>query len=210
MQSKTHRICHDLKTDRLDIGRPLPGILRLLPIGLYLCCVATLALSALFFWQFKNAQEERDLARGEEAAAKTEQSRLTTEAAAITAEAKRAEDARKWVQGSEPMQDLVVAITRSMRPTSSLGEFGLVRDKDDPRKLSFTLQVNAGGPEQLDMTLGKVATDLNYRPYFAQRKEEKGGAISYSATLLKQERKDQEKAQAANGMPAPAIPVMPK
>lgn len=206
MQPKTHRICHDLKTDRLDIGRPLPGILRLLPIGLYFCCFATLALSALYFWQFKSAQEERDLARGEEAAAKSEQSRLTAETTAITAEVKRAEDARKWVQGSEPMQELIVAVTRSMRPTSSLGEFGLIRDKDDPRKLNFTLQVNSGGPEQLDETLGKLSTSLNYRPYFAQQKQEKGGEIAYSATLIKQERKEGNQSQAANEAPAPVIP----
>jgi hypothetical protein len=197
MDSKLKRICHDLKTERPDVGRPLPGILRILPVGLYLSGAAALGFSALFLWQFKSARESRDTWRGEEAAAKTEQARLVTENDSITREAKRAEDARKWVQGSEPMQELLVKVVRSMRPTSSLAELGLLRDKDDPRKIVFTMQVSSGGPTQLDDTVGQLASGLNYRPYFAQQKQEKGGEIAYSATLIKQDRKDPRLDQAA-------------
>lgn len=197
MDPKTKRICHDLKTERPDVGRPLPAILRLLPIGLYLSGAAALVFSSLFLWQFKAAQESRDTRRSEEALSKSEQTRLAAEMDAISREAKRAEDARKWIQGSDPMQELLVTVVRSMRPTSSLADLGLIRDKDDPRKIAFTMQVSTGGPAQLDETVGQLASALNYRPYFAQQKQEKGGEIAYSATLIKQDRKDQRNEQAA-------------
>jgi hypothetical protein len=198
MDSKQRRICHDLKTERYDVGRPLPGILRLLPAGTYFTAVASVGLSGLLLWQLKQAQVARDGWRGEEAARKSEQARLTQENDAVTKEAKRAEDVRKWVLGSDPMQELLVTIVRSMRPTSALSDLSLTRDKDDPKKISFTLQVSAGGPAQLDETLGKLATSLSYRPYFASQKQEKGGEIAYSATLIKQVRKDSRTEQAAN------------
>jgi hypothetical protein len=202
MDPKLKRICHDLKTERPDVGRPLPAILRLLPIGLYLSGGAALGFSSLFLWQFKTAQENRDTRRGEEALSKSEQTRLAAEMDAISREAKRAEDARKWIQGSDPMQELLVTVVRTMRPTSALADLGLIRDKDDPRKIAFTMQVTTGGPAQLDETVGQLASALNYRPYFAQQKQEKGGEIAYSATLIKQDRKDQRNEQAAA---APAV-----
>jgi hypothetical protein len=198
MDSRQKRICHDLKTERHDVGRPLPGILRLLPIGTYFAAAASLALSGLLFWQFKQAQVARDGWRSAEAEQKREQAALSAENDSVTREAKRAEDVRKWVQGSDPMQELVVAVVRSMRPTSSISDFGLVRDKDDPKKISFSMQISAGGPAQLDETLGKLASALNYRPYFAQQKQEKGGEIAYSATLIKQEKRESQTDQAAN------------
>lgn len=204
MDPKLNRICHDLKTERSDVGRPLPGILRLLPIGLYLSGVAALGFSTLFLWQLKTAREVRDTCRGQEAEAKTRQAQLVAETDSISREAKRAEDARKWVQGSEPMQELLVTVVRSMRPTSALGDLSLTRDKDDPRKIAFAMQVSSGGPTQLDETVGQLASSLNYRPYFAQQKQEKGGEIAYSATLIKQDRKDPRTEQAAASTPAPA------
>jgi len=205
MDPKLKRICHDLKTERPDVGRPLPAILRLLPIGLYLSGAAALCFSTLFLWQFKAAQENRDTRRGEEAMSKSEQARLAAETDAISREAKRAEDARKWIQGSDPMQELLVTVVRSMRPTSSLADLSLIRDKDDPRKIAFTMQVSTGGPAQLDETVGQLASALNYRPYFAQQKQEKGVEIAYSATLIKQDRKEQRSEQAA----VPAAPAPP-
>jgi hypothetical protein len=203
MDPKFKRICHDLKTERPDVGRPLPGILRLLPIGLYMSGAAALGFSALFLWQFKSAQQHRDTRRGEEAGFKSEQARLVAETETINREAKRAEDARKWIQGSEPMQELLVTVVRSMRPTSSLADLSLSRDKDDPRKIGFTMQVSSGGPTQLDDTVGQLASSLNYRPYSAQQKQEKGGEIAYSATLIKQDRKEQRNEQ-ASATPSPA------
>ncbi|MFN0125940.1 MAG: hypothetical protein ACKV19_04545 [Verrucomicrobiales bacterium] len=202
MDLKHKRICHDLKTDRPDVGRPLPGILRLLPFGLYLSGASALAFSALFLWQFKSAQQARDRARGEESSFKTRQAQLAAEIDSISREAKRAEEARKWVQGSEPMQELLVTVVRSMRPTSALADLSLTRDKDDPRKIGFTMQVSSGGPTQLDETVTQLASALNYRPYFAQQKQEKGGEIAYSATLIKQDRKETRSEQAA-ASPAP-------
>jgi hypothetical protein len=77
-----------------------------------------------------------------------------------------------------------------MQPGSTLADLSLARDKDDPRKISFTMEVASGGPAQLDKTINSLAKSLHYRPYFTQQKQEKGGAIAYSATLIKQDRKE--------------------
>ena len=190
MDPSPKRLCHDLKTERPDVGRPLPAILRLLPISLYLSGAAALGFSALFLWQFKLDLEARDSWRTSEAATRSEQSHLAAEAEAINRESKRADEARKWLQGSEPMQEMVVSVVQSMQPGSTLADLSLARDKDDPRKISFTMQVASGGPAQLDKTVNSLAKSLHYRPYFTQQKQEKGGAIAYSATLIKQDRKE--------------------
>jgi hypothetical protein len=190
MDPRQKRLCHDIKTERPDVGKPLPGILRLLPVGAYFTLVASVGLSALLGIQLRMARSARDNWKEQEAERQNESARLKVETEAVTQEAKRAEDVRRWVVGSEPMQDVVVAIVRSMRPSSALSDLHLTRDKNDPRKVSFALQLNSGGPSQLDQTLGKLTSDLNFRPYFAQQKQEKGGEISYSATLIKQEKHD--------------------
>ena len=171
MDPSPKRLCHDLKTERPDVGRPLPAILRLLPISLYLSGAAALGFSALFLWQFKLDLEARDSWRTSEAATRSEQSHLAAETEAINRESKRAEEARKWLQGSEPMQEMIVSVVQSMQP-------------------GFTMQVASGGPAQLDKTINSLAKSLHYRPYFTQQKQEKGGAIAYSATLIKQDRKE--------------------
>jgi len=210
MDPKRTRLCHDLKTERPDVGRPLPGILRLLPIGLYLSGAAALGFSALFLWQFRTSMEARDQWQQDQAAAKNEQVRLAAETDAVSREAKRAEEARKWLQGSEPMQELLVSVVRSMRPTSTLAELGLTRDPEDPRKIIFAMQISSGGPAQLEDTVNTLASSLNYRPYFAQTKTERAGDVAYSATLIKQDRKDPRSEQASTTPPAtpPATPAL--
>ena len=83
MDPSPKRLCHDLKTERPDVGRPLPAILRLLPISLYLSGAAALGFSALFLWQFKLDLEARDSWRTSEAATRSEQSHLAAETEAI-------------------------------------------------------------------------------------------------------------------------------
>lgn len=207
MDQSPKRLCHDLKTERPDVGRPLPAILRLLPISLYLSGAAALGFSALFLWQFKLDLEARDSWRTSEAATRSEQSHLAAETEAINRESKRAEEARKWLQGSEPMQEMVVSVVQSMQPGSTLADLSLARDKDDPRKISFTMQVASGGPAQLDKTVNALAKSLHYRPYFTQQKQEKGGAIAYSATLIKQDRKEPRLEPAASATTPVATPV---
>ena len=49
--------CHDLKTDRPDIGQPLPRILALLPVAFVLTVLGAIALNALFFFQVRNSEQ---------------------------------------------------------------------------------------------------------------------------------------------------------
>jgi hypothetical protein len=196
METRQRRISHDFKTERPDVGKPLPALLRLLPFGAYFSMVASVGLAALLGWQLSRAHKARDEWKAQETTLLAQNEKVKKEIEAVTRETKRAEEVKRWVVGSEPMQDVVVAIVRSMRPSSALSEVQLVRDRNDPRKVEFSLQLTSGGASQLDQTLGKLTSELNYRPYFAQQKQEKGGEISYSATLIKQEKQD-PKAQAS-------------
>ena len=206
MDTKVRRLCHDLKTERPDVGKPLPAVLRLLPIGAYFIAVAAVGLCLLLAWQLRAARDDRDVARSEEASHKAKQAQITAEAGAITAETKRAEEARKWIEGCESVQDLVVTVVRSMRPTSSLADISLVRDPADPKKIQMSLQISAGGPTQLDETLNQITTQLGYRQYFAVQKAEKGGEISYQCTLIKQARRETA-STAATAPPPPIVPA---
>ncbi len=207
MDTNTRRLCHDLKTERPDIGRPLPGILRLLPLGFYAAVLASICLTALLAWQTGRARVARDEARAEETTFKSQGASLTAEITQITTETKKAEDVKKWVVGSEPVQEVVVSVLRSMRPTSSVGDLALVRDKDDPRKFSFNLVIGAGGPGQLDETMGRLAGEFGFRPYFASQKQEKAGEIAYSATLIKQERSAEDTKKQATAPPPADAPI---
>ena len=203
MDTRQKRLCHDLKTERPDVGKPLPALVAVAPVGAYFTLVASVGFCALLGIQLRMARSARDNWKSQETERQSESARLKVETEAVAQEAKRAEDVRRWVLGSEPMQDVVVAVVRSLRPSSALSEIGLSRDKNDPRKVAFALQLNSGGPTQLDQTLGKLTSELNFRPYFAQQKQEKGGEINYSATLIKQEKHD-GKAQASANLTTPA------
>ena len=188
MEPRLSTLCHDLKTERPDIGRPLPGILRIVPIGFGFSLLATISLSALLFWQFRQARDARDHWRSEEEAQKATAARVAKETEEINAEKKRAEDVRKWVAGSSSVQEIVLTVLRSMGATGSLSELSLIRDKDDPKKIDFSMLVTNGGNPQLAATIGKLSGDLNYRPLFPNTLPIKGGGVDYRATLLKSER----------------------
>lgn len=207
MTSSPRRICHDLKTERPDVGQPLPGILRLLPLGIYASTLASICLATLLAWQTSRAREARDEARAEEALLRNQAAAIESQIASITAETKKAEEVKKWVAGSSSVQEVVVSILRSMRPTSTVSDLSLIRDKDDPRKLNFNLVISSGGPGQLDDIMSRLANEFGYRPYFASQKQERAGEITYSATLIKQERaNDETRKQAAASSPG-EVPV---
>ena len=53
--------CHDLKTDRPDIGQPLPRILVLLPIVFVFTVLGAIALNALLFFQMRNSEQATEV-----------------------------------------------------------------------------------------------------------------------------------------------------
>lgn len=177
------QVCHDLKTDRPDIGQPLPRILALLPIAFVLSGIGAIALNTLFFFQLstsEKAKEEWKLTAAEES---TKQKEIVAKIQAIKDEERRANDVRDWVEGSRQIQPLAVSVARSMDVKSSIAELSLLRDPENPTQIKLGFKFDNGGQKQLDATLEAVNT-LGYRSYSANQTAGKEGSLDYQATLI--------------------------
>ena len=175
--------CHDLKTDRPDIGQPLPGILALLPIVFVLSVIAAIALNTLFFFQLRNSEQAKEEWKLKVAEESAKQKEIVAMIELIKDEERRANDVRDWVEGSRQMQPLAVSIARSMDVKSSIAELSLLRDSENPKQIKLGFKFDNGGQKQLDATLEAVNA-LGYRSYSANQTAGKEGSLDYQATLI--------------------------
>ncbi len=187
MEAKERRICHDLKTDRIDIGKPLPGIARLLPVGFYLLSLATVGLCLLFAYEMKKANFEKLAAEQEKTEQEAVSAKLKKESTELEAQAKKAEEVKKYVNSSQPVQELLMAINRSVRTGITMSDLTLARERDDASKLGFSVKFSGGGQQQKEDTLAKISA-LGYRPYQAEERRGKAGEFDYRALLLRTEK----------------------
>ncbi len=196
-------IVHDLKSERPDVSPPLPASLRLVPILFYVTVVG-IGLLTLFLLTRINAAHT-DLAYWKEEAEKGKGQLQQVQAlrTSLDGSARRAAEVVSWVDGSRPMHPLILTITRSISPSSTIEELVLERNPEAPSQLKIAMKLNTGGPRQLNKTLDLI-TAMNYRPYSAQQEQEEG-AIDYSATLLWQ-RPGRTETPAAEPTPPGAIP----
>lgn len=178
-------VVHDLKTERPDVAPPLPTVLRLVPILFYTVTAGVAVLLAFFALQLRIAdsnlaywQEESNRTRAQ--LEETKEQRQTVEGSA-----KRAAEVLSWVEGSRPLQPLVVTIARSIGSASSIEELSLDRDAQSPAQIKMALKLNSDGTRQLNLTLERIA-QLNYRTYSAQQQQGRG-EMDYRATLLWQD-----------------------
>jgi hypothetical protein len=183
-----NRICHDLKTERPDVGRPLPGALRLVPVSLYFCTVAFVLGVGWMMWQMHNARTNRAHWQSVEAGEKAKQNQLTKELDAVNVKHKQAEEIKKWVQGSDMLQELIVEIVQSMAVDSHISDLSIARAKDNPRQLSLTLRISAKEPnKQIDTTKGRLSANLEYKVFGDKFKTEKGGLMDWTAYLQRED-----------------------
>ena len=73
----------DLKTERSDVGQPLPAALRVLPVAFLLSVLGAIGISGYSMWQIKVAQDAEKVAREAETTQRTEMERISTETAAV-------------------------------------------------------------------------------------------------------------------------------
>ena len=176
-------ICHDLKTDRPDIGQPLPGVLAFLPILFALSVVAAIGLNVLFFFQLRASERAKEEWVEKTSNETAQQGKISAKITAIKAEEKRALDVRQWVDGARQLQPLAIAIARSMDVKSSITELSLFRDLGNPNQVRIGLKFDNGGAKQLDTSLEAINA-MGYRSYSAQQTAGKGGTLDYQATLI--------------------------
>jgi hypothetical protein len=179
------RICHDLKTDRLDISPPLPNSARLLPALLYLTIIAVIGLNAYIYMQLKNKEtaitDWKDKERGEVETKTT----LVAQQEIVNNEARRADDVVKWVESAHPLQPLILTVTRSMEAKSTISELSFNRDAANPTQIRFSMKFQNGGTKQLDRTVESIQA-LGYRTFSAvQTGGVEDATMDYQCTLIR-------------------------
>jgi hypothetical protein len=184
----------DFKSDRKDITPPLPLVLRLVPILFYCSIAVTVILCSIFFIQFRVGIAKRDNHRAQTAVLNAQTQASRNERAALEAQIKKATDIQEWVRGSLPLQPLVVEITRSMAPKSSLLDMRIDRSGDDPSQLRLNLKIGTDSTKQLDITTERIAS-LDYRA-FSPTRELGRGELDYKATLVRRNAEQADDSQA--------------
>lgn len=191
----TDRHIDDFKSDRKDITPPLPVVLRLVPLLFYCSIAVAVILSSIFFIQFRLAIQKRDDQKAQAASLATQTQEARNQRSALEAQIKKATDIQNWVSGSRPLQPLVVEITRSMGPRSSIVDLRLDRAADNPEQIKMALRMGTDSTKQLDATMEKIS-NLNYRA-FSPTQTLGRGELDYRATLVYQDPMHQQSEEAA-------------
>ena len=181
----TERQIDDFKSDRKDITPPLPVVLRLVPLLFYCSIAVAVILSSIFAIQFQLAVQKRDNHKTTTASLGALTQDTRSQRTALEAQIKKATDIQNWVYGSRPLQPLLLAITRSMGPKSSIVDLRLDRETDIPSQIKMNLSMGTDSTKQLDLTVEKIA-ELNYRA-FSPTQTLGRGQLDYKATLVHQD-----------------------
>jgi hypothetical protein len=179
------RYIDDFKTERKDIAPPLPGYLRLVPICFYLSVVAAILFNALILVQWSQANQAREASLKQDRELKAELEGVKKQRQQLEVEAKKATDLANWVEGSRPLQPLIVDIARSMEKDSSIVEMRLERAPDNASQVKLQLRLQTVNPRQLDQTLQTIA-NARFRTFSPQQSMERG-EVEYKATLFWQD-----------------------
>lgn len=177
----------DLKTERSDVGQPLPSALRLLPVLFFAGILGTISFTAYAFWQIKVAEKKEMEAQTAEAAQKAEITRLTADEVAIEKEVKNATEAREWLLGTNQLQKLTKIICESMTPESTIAQLTLARRDEMASQVEMALTMNsAHGQQQVDQLRTAVSNALGYHSY-SDNINNKGGKteVTYDCTWIK-------------------------
>ena len=175
-------IADDFKTDRKDITPPLPAILRLVPILFYLTVVSAMILCGLFLYQLKLANDNILAAKSGLAEAQAQVVTAAAERKQLEAQILRATDVQGWVEGSRPLQPLVVAVARSIGEEASLADLKLDRDEESPSSLKLAMRIGTSSATQLEETTDAIARE-NFRLLQPEQTLAEG-QINYRATIV--------------------------
>jgi hypothetical protein len=175
-------IVDDFKTDRKDILPPLPAILRLVPLLFYLTVASSVILCGLFFYQLKLANDSIQTANAGLAEAQAQVASTAADRKLLESRILRATDVQAWVEGSRPLQPLVVAVARSIKEEASLADLKLDRDESSPSSLKLAMRIGTSSTTQLDETTDAISKE-NFRLLQPEQTLAEG-QINYRATIV--------------------------
>ncbi|MCG8601427.1 MAG: hypothetical protein MI807_14885 [Verrucomicrobiales bacterium] len=175
-------IIHDIKTERQNVSEGLPGALKLVPVLFYLATVASLLLTVFFYLSQKAYEKRESEMTVRLSEAEVLQNGYLAEQESIVAESKQAEGYAEWLEGSHPLQPVVVSIGRSMGKDSTIAELALDRNPEIPAHTFMQLKIDGGGSQQIETTLNDIYA-LNYLTYSAQQVKGRN-STDFQATLI--------------------------
>lgn len=182
----SEKILHDLKSERDGITKPLPRILILVPIALFLSVGAAVFLNISFLIKKKESEELSAQWKLKAESEYSEKAFTEKQIDLIKNQDRKAEEIIKWINGSKQIQPLALCIARSMGQKSSIEELLLYRDDKNPHQVRIELKFINGGQKQLDVTLSAI-NSIGYRAYSANQNLAQGGKVDYQATLIWQD-----------------------
>lgn len=175
-------IVDDFKTERKNITPPLPSILRLVPILFYTSVVALVVLVSVFLLQLKFANDSIATYRAALADVGSQMSQLGSERKQVEDRILRATDVQRWVEGSMPVQPLVVTIARSIGKDANLGDLDLKRELESPENMKIGMRIGTTSVAQLEKTTDAI-TKENFRLVQPEQTLTEG-EINYQATIV--------------------------
>lgn len=185
-------VIHDLKTERADVGQPLPAALRLLPVLFFSSVSGAIAMSAYSFWQIKVAEENEHKAQEAEAGQKAETKRLDEDSAAVDKEVRNANEVKDWLIGTNQVQPLIKVICSSMTQESTISQITLARRDEMAAHVQMAMTINsAHGQQQVDTLRTAVSGALGYHSYSDNiTNKDRKTEVSFDCTWIKSDTPD--------------------
>lgn len=180
-------IMHDLKTERTDLAPPLPAILMVLPVLFYAAAAGSIGLGALFTVKAKQAQTDERREMDSEQEVNRMITSLAQEQKVIDETNTRAREVETWVDSTQPLMDVVVAVINSVKTGNTLSSMRLARSSERPDHIEMRLQINSGGTVQKEETVQSLVKSgyQTFRDDLIGDKNDRLGDVTYTATLVK-------------------------
>lgn len=178
---------HDLKPERTDLAPPLPAVLMVLPILVYVSAIAAVGLGALFTIKAKQAQAEERSEMDAEQNVNRMIASVVLEQKVIDETSAKAREVETWIDSTQPLMDVVVSVINSVKGSNTLSSMRLARSQERPDHVEMRLQINNGGTQQKEDTVQSLIKSgyQTFRDDLVGDKNDRFGDVTYTATLVK-------------------------
>jgi hypothetical protein len=159
-------ILTDFKTERNDILPPLPGALRIIPIGFYVGLLGLVGIAGYSFYETRNLNEETNLKRQQEQGELARIRDLQVKESGLAKEKKDALEVQSWISSNSEVYPLVRKIAQSVADDTTISELTLTRLEDNASHIKMkTTLYSAHGGDQIESLVQSISDSLSLRNY---------------------------------------------
>ncbi len=160
----------------------LPSAFLAVPVLFYLAIVGGSYVCINSYMNYSKAVTERDTWRQSKSEKDEAKTKFESQSAALDIETQKAEKLAQWIEGTRTLQPICVAITRSIPPEITLGEFSLDRRADMPSQLDLSVRINNGSMQEV-ARIQSAVQNIQYRTYNSQQLKNKDN-LEYKTMLV--------------------------